>query len=174
MIWKPVSGFEGYYEVSNEGDIKSLSRIDRLGKPVKGKILKKQSDRRGYETVTMSVDGKKTRKKVHRIVAEAFVSNPNNYEFVNHKDEDKKNNKSCNLEWCSRAYNMSFGTLRERQRISVSKPVYQYDENFNLVKFWAHSAEACDKLGLNINSLRVISRRQGKYKGYYWSREKIE
>lgn len=124
-IWKPIKGYEGRYEVSNFGSVKSLDRIvDRLdnkGRPsyvtVKGRMLKPTLSVRntgGYETVKLMIDNKGKTKKVHRLVAEAFIPNPNKYPEVNHKNEVKTNNHMSNLEWCTKEYNNSYGTRYKR------------------------------------------------------------
>jgi hypothetical protein len=115
-IWKPVNDYEGLYEVSNLGRIRSLDRVEiiatRWGSTTerfhKGKILKPQLDGRGnYLHVTL---GRNNTKQVHRLVADAFIPNINNYPQINHKDEDKTNNCVDNLEWCTAQYNNTYGT----------------------------------------------------------------
>lgn len=96
--WRPVKGYEGLYEVSNMGRVKSLHRSQG--------IILKQGTSHGYMKVGLHKNGTCSTKKVHRLVATAFIRNPNNYEFVNHKDGNKKNNTVDNLEWCTRSYNM--------------------------------------------------------------------
>lgn len=124
-IWKPIKGYESRYEVSNFGRVKSLDRkvrrLDVKGRPshvtVKGRILKPTLSvgvTGGYPTVKLMIDNKGKTKKVHRLVAEAFIPNPNNYPEVNHKDEDKTNNHVNNLEWCTKEYNNSYGTRYKR------------------------------------------------------------
>ena len=98
--WKPIKGFEGRYEVSNMGRVRNAVKILRQRQKIR------------YFQVILS-DGNKNRKTrmVHRLVAEAFVDNPNPdiYKQVNHKDEDKHNNRADNLEWCTAKYNLSYG-----------------------------------------------------------------
>ncbi len=109
--WKPVPGFEQDYEVSNRGRICSHRKgRTRILKP----ILEKWN---GYFTVSLfDAKGKMHKVKVHRLVALAFIPNPHGYPCVNHKDEDKTNNHTDNLEWCSKAYNTTYGTSRQRAR----------------------------------------------------------
>lgn len=119
-IWKDVVGYEGIYEVSNLGRVKRLAHtyVDtyKSGRHrTKSEfILCGTTLPNGYVMVDLHIDHKRTRKYVHRLVAEAFIPNPNNYRFVNHKDETRDNNVVCNLEWCTRAYNNSYGTNRQR------------------------------------------------------------
>ena len=112
--WRPVVGYEGLYEVSNIGRVRSLDRFYyRLHK---GKVLSPTKDRYGYLTVTLNCNGKSKTIKIHRLVAQAFLPNPDNLPQVNHKDEDKTNNNVDNLEWCTAKYNVNFGTRQERYR----------------------------------------------------------
>ena len=101
--WRPAVGFEGFYEVSNDGLVRSVARvvIRRDGKPmpVKQQIMKQVLSNAGYVRVSMSKDGWKGWKSVHRLVAESFIANPENKREVNHKDGDKMNNAVDNLEW---------------------------------------------------------------------------
>lgn len=111
-VWKPIVGFEGIYEVSNYGRIKSLPREKRT----KGQILKPYLNRYGYHVVSLRKEakGKTYCLKVHRIVAQAFIENPNNYPYINHKDENKTNNNAENLEWCTPYYNTHYGSCIEK------------------------------------------------------------
>lgn len=104
-IWKDVIGFEGYYQVSDSGKIRGLDRIDTLGRKVKGKILSVRTDKDGYLLVTLVKNNNAKTKKVHRVVAESFLQNPNNLPEVNHIDGDKRNNSVKNLEWCTHKEN---------------------------------------------------------------------
>jgi len=108
--WKSVVGFEGLYEVNETGIVNSLKRrVYREDKPSyirKAKYLSTPLDKYGYKKVTLSKDGEKTYTTVHRLVALAFVPNPDNLSEVNHKDGDKLNNHWKNLEWCTTEYNL--------------------------------------------------------------------
>lgn len=112
-IWKPVKDFEGLYEVSSCGLVKSLSRksVNKGSYSghvnIKERILKQTTNRLGYKVLTLFKDGTRNFKIVHRMVAEAFVDNPKKYLEVNHKDLNKSNNDYKNLEWCNRQYNVN-------------------------------------------------------------------
>ena len=112
-IWKAVRYYEGLYEVSNYGRVRSLERIviDKNGKckTVHGKFLTQHDNGRGYLFVNLYKNDKCKREYVHRLVALAFIENPNKLPQVNHKDEDKQNNYVENLEWCDSKYNNNYG-----------------------------------------------------------------
>ena len=116
-IWMPIKGYENLYEVSNLGRVRSLGRTihgkarngtdaDRF---YKGKTLTPQGDRNGYLHVGLMKDGVVKIYRIHRLVAQAFIENPDNLPEVNHIDEDRTNNKMDNLEWCTHQYNNSYG-----------------------------------------------------------------
>lgn len=104
-IWKDVIGFEGFYKINNFGDVKSLSRIvnNSYGttRRIRERILATHKDKDGYLIVTFSINNKKTTHKVHRLVAEAFIPNPESKNTVNHIDGNKSNNIVTNLEWAT-------------------------------------------------------------------------
>lgn len=104
-IWKDIPGFEGYYQCSSFGKVRSLDRIIK-GKRIKGKTLKPMVTEKGYEKVELRKDNKRSHGKVHRLVALTFISNPFNFKEVNHIDCDKRNNCCFNLEWTTRINNM--------------------------------------------------------------------
>lgn len=109
-VWKDIEGYEGLYQVSNTGQVKSLN--------YKGhgvvKLLKQDIIHNGYKRVSLVKNGKKKNYLVHRLVAIAFLPNPHGYKEINHIDENKVNNMISNLEWCSRKYNMNYGTVIKR------------------------------------------------------------
>lgn len=118
-IWKDIPNFEGIYQVSNFGNVKVLDRyvnsaiknntkVKRVGK------MLKQYNKQNYYQVTLTVNNKRTYCKVHRLVALAFIPNPNNFPQVNHKDENTFNNHVENLEWCTAKYNCNYGTRNSK------------------------------------------------------------
>lgn len=117
-IWKDVPGYEGFYQVSNIGRVRSVIHNDKYGRVFGGKLLKQNINELGYCRVHLSMFKKRKMEFVHRIVAMAFLTNENNYDEVNHKDENPSNNCVDNLEWCSHKYNINYGN---RNRISGEK-----------------------------------------------------
>lgn len=108
-IWRDVQGYEGFYQVSNRGAVRSVDRTVRIDKKLKGKILSQSVEKDGYFIVNLSKNGKTKHFRVHRLVAMAFIKNVNHYKEINHKDENKQNNCVENLEWCDTKYNINYG-----------------------------------------------------------------
>lgn len=115
-IWKEIEGYPNY-QVSNTGKVKSLN----YHRTKKEKILNLCKDTRGYFIVCIFKEGKPKTMKVHRLVGQAFLPNPQNLPQINHKDECKTNNNVNNLEWCDNRYNSNYGTRNERAGIAISK-----------------------------------------------------
>ena len=166
--WKAISGYEGIYEVSDLGRVKSL----KYGKE---KILKPQKTIGGYLHVDLCKDGKCKSITVHRLVAEAFIPNQNNLETVNHKDEDKTNNIVSNLEWMSLKDNINYGTHNKRASETQindknkSKSVQMFDRQGNLLAAFPSTHEANRKTGIHQGSISSCC--LGKLKsagGYVW------
>ena len=123
-IWKPVVGLEDRYMISSLGMVKSLAYdiVDSIGRHVhrKEKLMKvKVCSSTGYPQVNLWVGEKNKPFSIHRLTAEAFIPNPNNYPCVNHIDEDRSNSVLGNLEWCTYGYNTTYGSARERRRAAV-------------------------------------------------------
>ena len=155
--WRDIKGYEGKYMVSNKGNIKSLN-YRRTGKE---KIIKGVPDGHGYLQVKLYKDGKDKKGKIHRLVAQAFLENPNSLPEVNHKNEDKTDNRVENLEWCSRLYNNTYNgrakkvgkKLRGRKQSEEhikkkSKPVFSIDKESGLIMWWQSATEASRQTGI--------------------------
>lgn len=211
-IWKDIKGYEGYYQVSNFGRVKSIERDIPHGNRIihlHSKILKNRYDAGGYIRISLCKNGVQKSFALHRLVAEHFIPNPNNLPQINHKDENKENNNVDNLEWCTPKYNTNYGTRTERasntakgkiftidqrQKISqalkghktseetknkiskaLSKPVYQYDLNYNLIKIWKNAQEP-KQLGLPYDPTCINKCCRGQlktYKKFLWKRYPI-
>lgn len=132
---RSVEGFDKKYYVSRKGDVFSMISYLNTGKI---KVLKRYVKKSGYVEINLFFQGKAKSCRVHRLVAEAFLPNPNNYPVINHKDEIKSNNNLSNLEWCTDKYNLNYGTCQ----VSKSKKVRQMDIYWNEIKVWGSIAEA--------------------------------
>ena len=144
--WRPIEGYEGLYEVSSYGRVRSLDRYDNRNCFRKGKVLSPAKDKNGYLKVVLNCNGKCKTINVHRLVALTFLPNPDNLPCVNHKNEDKTDNRVDNLEWCTVKYNLSYGTARIRERdtkmkngwwTGLNKKEYRkkyYEENKDKIK----------------------------------------
>lgn len=147
--WKPIEGYEGRYEVSNYGRVKSLKD---------NKILNKQHHTSGY--IQYSFGAKKH--YAHRLVATAFLPNPNKLPQVNHKDEDKTNNHVDNLEWCTIKYNCNYGTHNKRMGTKHKVKVRCIETNtiYDSIK------EASEQTNISYDAIsRCITQTAG---GYHW------
>lgn len=165
--WKDIKGYEGLYQVSNKGNIKSLSRIvgtKKCGRhKLKERILKPCKCGK-YYSVTLCKNNKIVRKYIHRLVAETFISNSNNLLDVNHKDGNTYNNCVNNLEWCTRSENIkhSYQVLKRKvnteglieYREKHKRKINQYDLNDKFIKQWNCINEA--EKSLNIKSIGKI------------------
>ena len=174
--WKDIDGYEGYYQVSNFGRVKSLDRYVKDTKRncfnfVKGRIMSPSSaDKKHYMEVNLSKNNKVTHYLVHRLVAQAFIPNPNNLPQVNHKDENRENNRADNLEWCTAEYNTNYGTRALRQGISSGKTVYQYNKYGVLENTYYSASYASKEIGVKSTSIHACC--VGKIvtvKGCVWS-----
>lgn len=164
-IWKDVVGYEGLYKVSNFGNVYSW-RVKRNLKP--------GNHNDGYKFVILYKNGDKSFKTIHRLVAEAFIPNPNNYPVINHKDEDKTNNNVNNLEWCSELYNNTYNDRHIKIAEKLSKYVYAYNDNCKMVYEFKSINEADRHLGWgrgNIWSSCVNKNRSCH--GLLWSYDKL-
>ena len=141
-VWKDIKGYEELYQVSNLGNIKSLKTNKNL-------YYTKSGRNKDYLRVLLVKNNKRKMFAIHRIVAEHFISNPNNYPCVNHKDECKNNNVWTNLEWCSEKYNANYGTKKLKQK--CSSIIYLLKRDYKNEKKILEQAE---KLKEMINQLR--------------------
>lgn len=161
--WRPVVGYEGLYEVSNLGEIRSLDRMTVMKNGVTrithGKILKqgRYNSKSTYRGVTLCQNGIMKKHSVHRLVALAFIPNPDNLPEINHKDENKQNNCVDNLEWCDRWYNNTYGTAKLRAAATSGKPVLQL-RNGVIVNAWPSQGLAAAFTGASQSGISACLR----------------
>lgn len=167
-VWRPIAGYEGLYEVSSLGQVRSLDRIINeifKGTPytrnIKGRVLRQRKIYRGYCAITL----KNKSLFIHRIVAEAFVPNPDNLPEINHKDENKLNNRADNLEWCDRLYNVNYGTGIQRRE----KTIEQLTLDGQHVAYYTSIKNAERQLGFNQSYITKACRgKRNTAYGYQW------
>lgn len=182
-IWKEIKGYPNY-QVSNMGRVKSLGKSKTWKTE---RIRKAKIGSNGYISIDLWKNGKEKRFSVHRLVAEAFIPNPNNLPQVNHKDENKQNNCAENLEWCSAEYNINYGTHNERVLEHLykpmlgkfgklhpnSKPIYQFSLEGNLIKMFESTREVERELGYRNSNISTCARGKSKTAyGFIWKYEK--
>ena len=174
-IWKPVVGYEGLYEVSNLGRVRSLDRYDSRNHFRKGRIMKQSYCSKGYLTIDLCLNRKNKKCLVHRLIAQAFIPNPDNLPEINHKDEDKTNNSVENLEWCDRSYNNTYGTARIRAKETAIKNGYWTglsEKEYNK-KYWNDHRDhlnECRRKNYQENKDKI---REYKHQYYQENKDKI-
>lgn len=167
VIWKDIVGYEGFYQVSSHGQVRSLDRIvpsKGSVRKVKGQLLAQTTDRDGYKHLRLRKYGLEKSFFVHRLVAIAFIRNrkPADNNQINHKDEVKNNNHYSNLEWCTAEYNVNYGTRNKRS----SKPVIAYNQKETLYFF---SMTEASHHGFTSACISGVVRGKNKtHKGYQW------
>ena len=179
-IWKDIEGFEGLYQVSNLGRVRSLDRYytathsRAIGTPVrykkKGVILKLTLNKRlGYVYISLKVNGNVFTKSVHRLVGKAFVGGYFEGADINHKNEDKTDNRAENLEWCTRQYNLTYNGLSKRVGISQGKPVEQMTLDGKVIAAFPTIGEAGRATGLAVTHISESCHSNKKTcGGYRW------
>lgn len=176
--WKDIKGYENIYQISNFGNIRRINRW--AGNQCKSvyvadvKDVLPYMDDFGYMKVCLSYHNKSKHFRVHRLVAQAFIPNPDKLPQVNHKDEDKTNNRVDNLEWCTAAYNSNYGT--RTQRISeknlvrgAKRSINQYSKDGVFIREWKSLTDAANTLGLRISKISSCCHNRNKSSGgYIW------
>ncbi len=173
--WRNIKDFEGLYQISNYGRVKSLERYRKLYSKliyVPEIIRKNGYDKDGYQILPLNNNSKKYIRKIHRLVAEAFIPNPENKKCVNHKDCNRWNNNVNNLEWCTCKENVlyckkmmhSYHPTRNRFRGDnpLSKKVVQLDRDENVIKIWDCSEDIADFLHVNRRTIGKCCRGEQK------------
>lgn len=167
------------------GRVRSLDRIVLNTRCVeqlrKGCVMKPSTDKDGYKCVRLSKDGKHKNYRVHRLVAQAFIPNPNDYPLINHKDENRSNNEVYNLEWCSHSHNINYGTRNEKiskllkgkfiNYPSLSRPILQFTKDGDFVAEYPSLMEASRQTGIHHQSICACCTNRPHHKsagGYKW------
>lgn len=188
-IWKPIIGYEGIYECSNMGEIKSLN----YNHANKAALLILTTNNNGYKKVTLVKNGKKKDFSVHRLIAQAFIPNPNNLPQVNHKDENKQNNmiwvnedgsidyNKSNLEWCDAIYNNNYGSRKERIKPWLgmsggkhpkSRRIEQYTKEEEYIRAWDSISDIERELGFNgAHICSCANKKRKSANGFIWKYE---
>lgn len=167
-IWKDINGYEGLYQISNLGNIKSLARKTKNQYCKSDSIMEKRLSKNGYYRIGLFKNKHQKHFAIHRLVAEAFIPNPSNLPCVNHKDEIKTNNVVDNLEWCTVEYNNTYGNRVKNMCKSKEKKIIQYDLNGNVVKIWSSQKEAIEKLNISNHITDVCNNKRNSCGGYKW------
>jgi len=166
-IWKDVPGWVGILQVSNLGRIKKLNYRNSRN----AKILDLKPDNSGYIKYRYK---KECTLKVHRLVALAFIPNPDNLPQINHKNEIKTDNRVENLEWCTAQYNILYNGLSKRigeklKNGPCAKPIVMMDKNNNVIKIWPSTTEIERTMGFDRSNINKVCRNERKYaNGYKW------
>lgn len=181
--WKDVVGYEGLYEVSNLGNVRSVDKYIPFNGTIslrKGIVLK-QGIVQGYKQVVLCKHGKTKNYRVHRLVAQTFIPNPDNLPEINHKDEDKTNNRVDNLEFCTYKYNSNYGKCKQKiskalkgkliNRTDQSKPILQFTKKGEFVAEYPSQKEAERQTGVNSGNISLCCgcklKSAGGYKWQY-------
>ena len=177
-IWKDIKGYEGLYRISSLGRILSLQRTFYTGRnnricTIPNTIMSPSKTKKGYLRVTLYKDGQPKGFQVHRLVAEAFIPNPNNLPEVNHKNEIKDCNKVDNLEWCTSEYNIKYSKAYiynlPKAIDKVKRKVIQMNLDDKFIKEWESASEAAKFLGISQSSISQCCRnKRNKCGNYKW------
>ena len=177
--WRDIKGYEGFYQVNNLGQVKSLDRyvngrIKGYKRFLTGKIIKpvRGHKRRSlYLSVNLTINQAQKKYFIHQLVAKAFIPNPNNLPMINHKDENPSNNRVENLEWCDAKYNNNYGTKITK----ISKAISQYSIDGQFIAEYQSIASAARQTGVDRSGIGKCCRHDKNYShagGYIWRYKK--
>ena len=173
-VWKDVVGYEGLYMISSEGRVKSIY-YPLVYLKNKTAVILKCFKNNGYPCATLLKNKRRTQKKIHRLIAEAFIPNPKNLPFINHKDENRNNSVLSNIEWCDQKYNTNYGSAPERRRNgniksweNKCKLIKQYSLDGILLNTYRGKTEI-ENAGFNYSHAYWCCRKRNKTsQGYIW------
>lgn len=171
-VWRDIKGYEGLYMVSDKGRVRSFYGSVINHRP-KGSLLKPATDRDGYLRVMLTKKGKQKGFGVHRLVAQAFIPNPDNLPQVNHKDENPSNDSVDNLEWCTQEYNNAYGTRMDKIRDKISVAVIATNISTGETTEFNTLYDCSRFIGCGRNTSRIYEVLNGKkkqFKGYTFKR----
>lgn len=184
--WKNINGFP-FYMVSNFGRVKRIRHIDGLNRIREEKIRKPQETPTGYLFVTLfdQTTHKYYLRFIHRLVAEAFIPNPDSLPIINHKDCNPSNNHYDNLEWCDYSYNNSYASARKKRNATrlihnpngecwrlLEKPILQLTKEGEVVREFASTKQASDITSFRAGGIyHVLDKDNRTYKGFIWRRK---
>lgn len=181
--WRDIPSYLGSYQASNLGRIRTYPKEvycynangDDVKMTIGGEILSPFTTKKGYKRVQLSDKGICTPQFVHRLVAMAFIPNPNGYPIINHKDENPSNNRADNLEWCTQQYNVNYGTAQERKgkakRKTSEKTIGMFSLDDKLLKTFKNFVEIEEYMqrgNLHGNIIAVCKGRRNQCLGYKW------
>ena len=171
-VWNPVVGYEGLYEVSSEGRVKSLARVVNAPRgrtlELPERMMSLTKEKEGYLVVGLRINGKLSQKRVHRLVAEAFLNNPEEKTQINHINEIKSDNKLSNLEWSTPKENSNHGTRNARIVEKRSIPLIATNIKTGEELYFKSSMEA-DREGFDGSHIIACCKGKRKtHKGYAW------
>ena len=168
-IWEDIPGYEGYYQISNLGNVKSLKR-ETNNNHGKEEYIKSQEIRNGYYSVSLWKEGKGKHYTIHRLLAELFIPNPDDKPQVNHIDGNKLNNNLLNLEWVTQEENARHAYMNGLIQQKTT-PVIQYDKDMNFIREWNSIKEIEEELKINHGNIVTVCKQNSNRKyagGYIW------
>ena len=173
-VWKDITGYEGLYQVSSLGRVKSLERFKLDGRRCAERIMKPSADLGGYLSCELCNDGRGKRFLIHRLVAEAFLQNPDNKREVNHINGIKSDNSIENLEWSTSSEN-TIHAYRHGLEVKPTRAVLQFDLQGNFIREWASAQEAAPSTGTYKSNICHCCKGRLKHAGgYIWKYKEAE